>query len=137
MKKVLITMAMLTGLVTGGMMFSSFTITNQKEATPSNVVSQGPKFAGLTFESRDGETLDFYADKVVYHAKGANVSRRGDYRIGGISNVAHAVGQEHRYITIDIYVGERTVTLKGSFTYKTGNGEVIALTLYGQKWSRW
>lgn len=137
MKKVFMTMAVLTGLVAGGMVFSSFTISNQTKSTLSNVVSQGPKFAGLTFESRNGETLDFYADKVIYRAKGANVSRRGDYRIGGISNPVHAVGQENRHITIDIYVGESTVTLKGSFTYNIGSGEVVALTLDGKNWSRW
>lgn len=137
MKKVFVSIALLIGIFAGAMTISSFTIPEKTKTPPCDEINQGPKFAGLTFESRDGETLDFYSDKVIYHVKGANVSRRGDYKIGGISNVVHAVGKENRYITIDIYVADRIVKLEGSFTYKTSDGEVVSLTLNGKNWSRW
>jgi len=93
-----------------------------------------PAFDGITF-TNGSETLDFYSDKVIYHASGASVSRRGDYIVGERTrNAAHGVGEEKRYMTIRIYVGDRVVTLAGEFSYQTSTGKVNWLMLEGKRW---
>lgn len=79
-----------------------------------------------------GETYDFYSSQnntVIYHANGSPVSRRGEFSIGAEDrNVAHAVGETRKYITINIYVGERTVTLRGIISYQS-SGKVNYIKL--------
>lgn len=93
-----------------------------------------PKMDGLTFVSSEGETLDFYSSSVVYHAEGADVSRKGEYSFGS-PNVAHGVGDRTWPITVNIYIGSRTVTLRGTVK-ATDGGRVIKLVLNGKEWTR-
>ncbi len=93
-----------------------------------------PKMDGLTFTSSEGETLDFYSNSVIYHAQGADISRKGEYSFGG-TNTAHGVGNRTWYITVNIYVGSRTVTLKGTVK-ATDGGQVMKLILNGKEWTR-
>lgn len=60
MKKVFMAIAVLTGLVASGMVFSSFTISNKTEATPSviEILDDGWEYytsVGLMTLSRNGE----------------------------------------------------------------------------------
>lgn len=104
-------------------------------ASSTTVCAQSkPKMDGLTFTSSAGETLDFYSSSVVYHAQGSDVSRKGDYQFGGPS-VVHGVGDHTWSITVYIYVGTRTVTLKGTVKAKD-NGSVLKLILDGEEWRR-
>ena len=100
---------------------------NTKAATP-------PQLDGVTFYSSDGETLDFYADKVIYHAEGMSISRRGDWECSYISGVGNT---NYKWaITVRIYVGNRTVTMTGYIeSYQNGRlkGNLI---LDGKKWTR-
>jgi len=97
----------------------SVNATEAEEQNISIVEAQASPIEGCTFESENGETLDFYSGgKVIYKAKGVNISRRGDYTISG------------RNITVNIYVGNRTVTFKG--TYISYNNKLV---LNGSNWA--
>ena len=100
-------------------------------STNANAQSK-PKMEDLTFKSSQGETLDFYSDYVIYHAEGSDVSRRGEYTFGG-SSVVHSVGSTTWSITINIYVGSRTITMKGQVKAKN-DGTVIWLKIDGKEW---
>lgn len=87
----------------------------------------------VTFENKStGETYDFYSSRdnmVVYHAKGSPVTRRGEFSIGANDrNVAHGVGEIRKYITINVWVGDRTVKLTGIISYQT-SGKVNYIKL--------
>ncbi|MBP3299848.1 MAG: hypothetical protein J6L73_09260 [Muribaculaceae bacterium] len=92
---------------------------------------------GTTYE-KDGQTLDFYNNgMVVYKAQGAPESRRGEWhvkdngRVGGnyVTDVP---------ITVEIYVGNRTVTMTGTLTYAVNKGTNVGqLRLNGERWRKW
>ena len=91
-----------------------------------------PKLDGLTFTSKNGDTLDFYSDFIVYKADGADYSRKGDWSLGGVSswNGNSAVWR----ITVNIYVGKNIKTLKGYVTADRWSGKVWKFELDGQVW---
>lgn len=101
-------------------------------------LAASPNLSGYTFTStRGGETLDFYSDKVVYHAPGMPISRRGDYSFGGTQGLRQPVGGNKSVkINVNVYVGERTVTLSGFVTYNPNNGEPSNLFLNGVYWTK-
>lgn len=91
-----------------------------------------PKLAGKSFTSENEETLDFYEDYVVYHAKGADYSRRGDYSIG---NQLGTSGNPcwKRSLKVTIYVGDRSVTLSGRVEFKNATS-INRLILNNEVW---
>ena len=92
-----------------------------------------PKLSGHTFTSEYGETLDFYDDYVIYKAEGAD-SRKGDWKLGSITNIGSPMYCE---ITINIYISDRMVTMKGRVEYYR-DGELLRLKLSnGRDSSTW
>lgn len=89
-----------------------------------------PVLKGHTFTSSNGETLDFYDDSVIYHAEGSDISRKGDYKIGAVGNIGSPMTCD---LTVNIYVSDRIVTLKGRVEYYR-SGELLRLVLNGTKY---
>ncbi len=98
---------------------------------------QPPQFgSGYTF-THNGQTLDFYSDGTVYYsANNGAPTRRGDWTVETsryskfIGNVTKPVP-----ITVNIYVGDRVVTMKGTIQYCPASGKDIrSLTLDGSTW---
>ena len=103
-------------------------------AVISCIAASSQNLNDVTFEDPStGETFDFYSsnsNQVVYHAQGSPVSRRGVFRIGSDNNkLGRAVGEVQKYITIEIYVGDRTVTLQGIISYARQTGKVNYIRL--------
>ncbi|MBR4438804.1 MAG: hypothetical protein IKS79_06875 [Bacteroidales bacterium] len=93
-----------------------------------------PKMDGLTFESNN-QTLDFYSDRVIYHASGADFSRNGEYSFSRSNKVP--INFKYTWnITIYIYIGERTTTLNGEVVADS-QGNVISLKINNKEWRKW
>lgn len=74
---------------------------------------------------------------VVYKAEGMSESRRGEWtvndkgKVGG--NYVTSVP-----ITVEIYVGNRTVTMTGTLSYAVNKGTNVGeLKLNGEYWRKW
>ncbi len=97
-----------------------------------------PDLNDVTFYSESGrETLDFYREysKVVYYSKDARISRPGDYQVG--TRERRSVGDtSQKPLTVNISVGNRVTTLKGTVSYSRTTGRVYSLTLNGRTWTR-
>lgn len=77
MKKILITMAVLTGMVAGAMLFCSFSKPEQENATNSSLVSvntptfwEGRAERGFDVDSNNTMTFNDYIDIKVYSVEG-------------------------------------------------------------------
>lgn len=95
---------------------------------------------GTTFQSNMNETLDFYNDgTVVYHAKNAPVSRRGEWVVD-LRGKSRQLGNvtENVPITVTVFVSGRRVEMRGYINYHVGIGNNIkSLTLNGSAWRKW
>ena len=100
-----------------------------------SIALAGPDLSGYSFkDTSTGETYDFYSDKVVYYAPGAPNSRRGDYSIGrGVATSRSASANVSAPISIQIYIGDRTVTISGTITYNRMTNRPISLVLNGRQ----
>lgn len=99
-----------------------------------------PEFgSGLTFQKGD-QTIDFYQNgTVVYSSNSGAPSRRGEWSVDTRS-YANFIGNVTKPvpISIKIYVGDRTITMKGNIQYCPANGKDIRnLTLDGSTWKKW
>lgn len=125
------TIAITVVLFFASFMFYSFTTigTVNKSINKSMEDLRNNRLKGNTYESPEKETLDFYADgTVVYHANGANVSRKGTYELNckGLSSS----GFHHPWkLKVVIWVGSQATTMEGRFE-EEGN----TITLNNKKW---
>lgn len=94
----------------------------------------GPNMNGYSFkDTKTGEVFDFYSDKVIYKAPGTAPSRWGEYSFGNSAGLRQPVGGNKSVkITIQVYVGDRSVTLTGFVTYDPSTGKPTSLYLGGR-----
>lgn len=105
-------------------------------STNFTLFAANPDLNEVTFVSKYNETLDFYKNgMVVYKAKDAPFSRRGEYKVilGGAANV---LGDNQKTIKVHIYIGEDIKTSSGVVNYKYATGYVNYIILDGEKWVR-
>lgn len=136
MKKLFIAVSLLISMIAGTMVLTSFSEPDDlgKDMVYMEMSSlSAPNLDCISFRSDDGATLDFYSDKVIYCAKGSNISRRGDYSVSSKENIGH----EGKYpMSVMIYVGERTVKMEGICHYNQSQRRVDYLILNRQRWNR-
>lgn len=92
--------------------------------------AKSPNFDEVTLCSKSGETLDFYTNKVIYHAKNASISRVGSYTWKNEAG-RNFTANSNRWkasITIELSMSNTTKTLKGDLVYNGNTGDIVSIT---------